>query len=80
MQTEVTEQTIQKLEAELAARDTEIAALKEELQDLRDLALAVRKHFNNNMAVERCAACSKCDYAELENAMLQCKAFTRIRL
>ncbi|MBP1760745.1 MAG: hypothetical protein H6Q64_287 [Firmicutes bacterium] len=80
MQAETTEQTIQKLEAELAARDTEIAALKEELQDLRDLALAVRKHFNNNMAVERCAACSKCDYAELEKAMLQCKAFTRIRL
>jgi len=80
LQAETTEQTIQKLEAELAARDTEIAALKEELQDLRDLALAVRKHFNNNMAVERCAACSKCDYAELEKAMLQCKAFTRIRL
>ncbi|HNX92644.1 MAG TPA: hypothetical protein PKI17_03885, partial [Syntrophomonas sp.] len=71
---------IKKLEAELAARDTEIAGLKEELQDLRELALAVRKHFNNNMAVERCAACSKCDYAELEKAMLQCKAFTRIRL
>ncbi len=80
MQSEATEQTIQKLESELAVRDTEIAALKEELQDLRDLALAVRKHFNNNMAVERCAACSKCDYAELEKAMLQCKAFTRIRL
>jgi predicted RNase H-like nuclease (RuvC/YqgF family) len=80
LQSEATEQTIQKLESELAVRDTEIAALKEELQDLRDLALAVRKHFNNNMAVERCAACSKCDYAELEKAMLQCKAFTRIRL
>ena len=71
---------IEKLEAELKARDAEVAVLKEELQDLRELAVAVRKHFNNNMAVERCAACSKCDYAELENAMLQCKAFTRIRL
>ena len=71
---------IEKLEAELKAKDAEVAVLKEELQDLRELAQAVRKHFNNNMAVERCAACSKCDYAELENAMLQCKAFTRIRL
>jgi chromosome segregation ATPase len=88
------EQTIKKLEAELTARKAEIAALKEnidrstascqaqleELEDLRVLALAVRKHFHNNLAVERCAACSKCDYEELEKAMLQCKAFTRIRL
>jgi hypothetical protein len=73
-------QTIEKLESELAARDSEIAALKDEVQDLRELAVAVRKHFNNNLAVERCAACSKCDYAELEQAMLKCKAFTRIRL
>jgi hypothetical protein len=89
-----TEQFIKQLEAELAAKNNEIAALKareaqviksnqaqaEELEDLRVLALAVRKHFHNNLAVERCAACSKCDYEELEKAMLQCKAFTRIRL
>jgi len=94
MQADDQARSIEKLEAELSAKDAEIAALKEEidkiiasnqaqveeLQDLRELALAVRKHFNNNMAVERCAACSKCDYAELEKAMLQCKAFTRIRL
>lgn len=83
-----------KAEAEIATLQQEIAALKqrekqliessqnqaEELQELRELALAVRKHFNNNLAVERCAACSRCDYAELEKAMLQCKAFTKIRL
>ncbi len=79
---------------EIAALQTEISehrqreeqaiqlmqAQMEELEDLRVLALAVRKHFHNNLAVERCAACSKCDYEELEKAMLQCKAFTRIRL
>ncbi|NLV22185.1 MAG: hypothetical protein GXY49_09390 [Syntrophomonadaceae bacterium] len=94
MYAEDSRQIIKQLEAELKAKDAEVAALKEEigqivasnqaqveeLQDLRVLAQAVRKHFNNNLGVERCVACSKCDYEELEKAMLQCKAFTRIRL
>lgn len=70
--------------AELRQREAQVIKSKqaqtEELEDLKVLALAVRKHFHNNLAVERCAACSKCDYEELEKAMLQCKAFTRIRL
>ena len=80
--------------AEIAALQGEIAELKqrakqciesnqaqmEELQELRDLAQVVRRHFNNNLGVERCMACSKCDYETLENALLNCKSFTRIRL
>jgi uncharacterized membrane protein len=94
MQAEDQARIIEKLEAEISAKDAEITALKQEinqiiasnqaqvdeLQDLKELALAVRKHFNNNLGVERCMACSRCDYEELEKAMLQCKAFNRITL
>jgi len=81
-------------EVEIAALQGELTKLKqredqyielnlaqiEELQELRNLTQVVRQHFNNNIGVERCAACSKCDYETLESALLNCKSFTRIRL
>jgi hypothetical protein len=81
-------------DAEIAALQAVIAELKqkeahyiesnqaqaEELQELRELAQVVRKHFNDNIMVERCIACSRCEYDAMENALSKCKSFTRIRL
>jgi len=101
LNTENTAQMLQKLETELMEKKAEIAALHEEiaelkqreeqhiesnqaqieeLQQLRELAQVVRKHFNDNVMVERCIACSRCEYDAMENALLKCKSFTRIRL
>lgn len=88
------EVALKEKEAEIAALQAELAELKqretqyielnqaqvEELQELRDLAQVVRQHFNNNIGVQRCTGCSKCDYETLENALLKCKSFTRIRM
>lgn len=101
MNTGITSQLLQQLEAELTEKKAEIAALQveidelkqreaqyiksnqaqiEELQELRDLAQVVRKHFNDNVMVERCIACSRCEYDAMEDALFKCKSFTRIRL
>ena len=85
---------LQEKEAVIASLQEEIAGLKqreaqyiesnqaqiEELQELQELAQVVRKHFNDNIMVERCIACSRCEYDAMENALLKCKSFTRIRL
>lgn len=88
------EDQLKEKEVEISALQGELAELKqreeqyidlnqtqiEELQELRNLAQVVRQHFNKNIAVERCIACSKCDYETLESALLNCNSFTRIRL
>lgn len=88
------EVSLKEKEAEIAALQAELAEFKqreaqyielnqaqvEELQELRDLAQVVRQHFNSNIKTDGCIACSKCDYETLENALLKCKSFTRIRM